>query len=65
MATIPIEERVTRLEANYAHMATKADLQERKASLRRWAAGLLIACLVSTLSAAAAAIVTLILQLAN
>ena len=65
VATIPIEERVTRLEANYAHLATKADLQELKASLTRWAAGLLIACLVSALSAAGAAIVTLIVQLTS
>ena len=65
VATIPIEERVTRLEASYAHPATKADLQDLKASLTRLAAGLLIACLVSALSAAGAAIVTLIVQLAN
>ena len=65
VATVPIEQRVARLEANYEHLATKADLQELKASLTRWAAGLLIACLVSALSAAGAAIVTLIVQLAN
>ena len=65
MATVPIEQRVARLEANYAHLATKADLQELKASLTRWAAGLLIACLVAALSAATTAIVTLIVQLAN
>ena len=35
VATIPIEERVTRLEANYAHLATKADFRELKASLTR------------------------------
>ncbi len=65
MATTPIEGRVTRLEANYVHLATKADLHELKASLTRWAAGLLIACLVSALSTAGAANVTLIVQLAN
>jgi hypothetical protein len=40
-------------------------LQELKATLSRWAAGLLISCLVSALRAAGAAIVALIVQLAN
>lgn len=41
MATI--EDRVSRLEGAYDHLATKADVAELKADLIKWMVGLMVA----------------------
>ena len=39
MSTLPIEDRVSRLEASYEHLATKADLYQMESRLIRWMIG--------------------------
>ena len=46
MATA-IEERVSKLEGTYDHLATKADLADLKADLIKWVAGLQIGSMVA------------------
>ena len=40
--TTPIEDRVSRLEGAYEHLATKADLADLKVDLIKWMIGLML-----------------------
>ena len=42
MATGTVEERVSRLEGAYDHLATKADIAELKAELIKWMVSLMM-----------------------
>ena len=42
MATATLEERVSRLEGGYEHLATKADLHALETRLTRWMVGAMI-----------------------
>ncbi|MCY3718164.1 MAG: hypothetical protein OXG07_01235 [Anaerolineaceae bacterium] len=55
MATT-IEDRVSKLEGAYEHLATKADLAELKADMIKWMVGLMLA------SAGLAATIALVIQ---
>ena len=50
MATI--EDRVSRLEGAYDHLATKADVAELKADLIKWMVGLMVASVAAATSLA-------------
>lgn len=50
MATI--EDRVSRLEGAYDHLATKADVAELKADLIKWMVGLMVASIAVATSLA-------------
>ena len=51
-----IEDRVSKLEGAYEHLATKADLAELKADMIKWMVGLMLA------SAGLAATIALVIQ---
>ena len=57
---VTVEQRVSRLEGAYDHLATKADLYQLENRLIRWLFGLMVAILVSGLAAVASLVVTLI-----
>ena len=46
---VTLEERVSRLEGAYDHLATKADLYQLENRLIRWLFGLMVAIVVSRL----------------
>lgn len=52
MATV--EERLSRLEGGYEHLATKADLANLKADLIKWWGGMVIGGMVAAASIAVA-----------
>ena len=57
---VTVEQRVSRLEGAYDHLAGKADLYQLENRLIRWLFGLLVAILVSGLAAVASLVVTLL-----
>ena len=57
---VTVEQRVSRLEGAYDHLATKADLYQLENRLIRWLFGLMVAILVSGLAAVASLVVTLL-----
>ena len=57
---VTVEQRVSRLEGAYDHLASKADLYQLENRLIRWLFGLLVAILVSGLAAVASLVVTLL-----
>jgi hypothetical protein len=62
MYTLPVEERVSRLEASYEHLATKADLYQMESRLVRWmiASMLGLAGLVAGVAGLAVALIKLL-----
>ena len=49
-----VEERLSRLEAGYEHLATKADLANLKADLIKWWGGMIVGGMVAAASMAVA-----------
>ena len=58
MATV--EERLSRLEGGYEHLATKADLYQLENRMTRWLVGLVIAVAILAVSVAGLFIQTLL-----
>ena len=53
---VSAEERVSRLEGAYEHLATKADIAAMEARMVKWFAGLLIGTAIGTVTATVALI---------
>ena len=58
MATV--EERLSRLEGGYEHLATKADLYQLENRMTRWLVGLVIAVAILAVSVAGLFVQTLL-----
>ena len=55
-----VEERLSRLEGGYEHLATKADLYQLENRMTRWLVGLVIAVAILAVSVAGLFIQTLL-----
>ena len=57
---VTVEERLSRLEGGYEHLATKADLYQLENRMTRWLVGLVIAVAILAVSVAGLFIQTLV-----